>query len=214
MKTEIKKVVCSVCGTESAHTVITEIQSGDIQEMDLRPTGEHRNTMEYWVMECPECKYCNGTLETPLDTDRRYLKSREYTTLGGLKTDNVLVSRFVRKALVCLRNRDYAESVKSYLYGAWVADDTENTETASECRNEAISIMENSTFLDSDDMMLLRADLLRRSGQFDKVISEYSEKYFDNPFILLASQYEVKLSRDSDSSAHSMSDIPGVKFTT
>ncbi|MBD5159928.1 MAG: hypothetical protein HDT23_06795, partial [Ruminococcus sp.] len=155
-----------------------------------------------------------GTLETPLDTDRRYLESREYITLGGLKTDNVLVSRFVRKALVCLRNRDYAESVKSYLYGAWVSDDTENTETASECRNEAISIIENSTLHDSDDMMLLKADLLRRSGQFDKVISEYSEKYFDNPFILLASQYEVKLSGDGDSSAHSMADIPGVKFTT
>ena len=214
METEVKKIVCSVCGTESEHKVITKTEDNGIQDMDLRPTGEHRDTMEMWVMECPECSYCNGTLETPLDTDRRYLKSREYTTLGGLVTDNVLVSRFVRKALVCLRNRDYAESVKSYLYGAWVADDTENTETAVECRNEAISIMENSTLLDSDDMMLLRADLLRRSGQFEKVISEYSDKRFDNPFTLLMTMYEIELCKKGDSSAHSMADIPGVKFTT
>ena len=214
METEIKKVVCSVCGKESTHTVIVKIQAGGVQELDLRPDGEHRNSMEYWVMECPECSYCNDSLETPLDTDRSYLKSKEYTTLGGLETENVLVSRFVRKALVNLKNRDYSEAVRSYLYSAWVFDDEENTISAIECRNEAISIMENSSLLDSDDMMLLRADLLRRTGQFDKVISEYGEKYFDNPFILLASQYEVRLSRDGDSSAHKMSDIPGVQFTT
>ena len=214
METEVKKIVCSVCGKESEHTVITQIQDNGIQEMDLRPTGEHRESMEYWVMECPECRYCNGTLETPLDADRQYLGSREYTTLGGVNTDNILVSRFIRKALVNLRNRDYAEAVKSYVYGAWVSDDTGDTETASECRIEAVSIMETSSLLDSADMMLLRADLLRRSGQFEKVVSEYGEKYFDNPFILLATQYEVRLSRDGDSSAHKMSDIPGVQFTT
>ncbi|MDE6833408.1 MAG: DUF2225 domain-containing protein [Ruminococcus sp.] len=214
METEIKKVVCSVCGTVSSHTVITKIQSGGVPELDLRPDGEHRNTMELWVMECPVCSYCNNSLEIPLDTRRRYLRSTEYTTLGGIETDNILVSRFIRKALVNLKNRNYAEAVKSYLYGAWVFDDLKNTASADECRIEAISILENSNLTDDDNMMLLKADLLRRTGQFDKVISEYGEKYFDQPFLLLASQYEVRLSRDGDSSAHKMSDIPGVEFTT
>ncbi|MBD5159456.1 MAG: hypothetical protein HDT23_04355, partial [Ruminococcus sp.] len=66
MKTEIKKVVCSVCGTESEHKVITKIEDNGIQDMDLRPAGEHRDTMEMWVMECPECRYCKSTLESPL----------------------------------------------------------------------------------------------------------------------------------------------------
>ncbi|MCM1315210.1 MAG: DUF2225 domain-containing protein [Prevotella sp.] len=213
METEIKKVICSVCGKESSHTVIKKVQAGGVPELDLRPDGEHRNSMEYWIMECPECSYCNGSLEIPLDADHSYLESKEYTTLGGLETENVIVSRFVRKALVNLKNRDYNEAVKSYLYSAWVFDDEENTASATECRREAISIMENSNLLESDDMMLLKADLLRRTGQFDKVISEYGEKYFDNPLMLLVSQYEVKLSKDGDSSAHKMSEIPGVQFT-
>lgn len=213
METETRKIVCSVCGKESSHMVITEVQADGVPDLDLRPSGSHRDSMEFWVMECPECHYCNGTLETPLDADKTYFESKEYTTLGGIETENVLVSRFVRKALVNLRNRDYNEAVKSYLYGAWVSDDEENTVTAAECRREAISIMENSTLLENDDMMLLRADLLRRTGQFDKVIAEYGKKFFENPFILLSSKYEVRLSRDGDSSAHKMSDIPGVQFT-
>ena len=212
METEIRKIVCSVCGTKSSHTVITKIQEYGIQDIDLRPTGEHRNSMKYWVMECPECGYCNGTLETPLDTNRSYLESGEYITAGGSETENILVSRFIRKALVNLKNRDYAEAVKSYLYGAWVFDDENDDESAIECRKEALSIMENSRLLDDDNFLLLKADLLRRTGQFDKVISEYGEKFFNQPFILLASQYEVKLSKDGDVSAHNMSEIPGVKF--
>ena len=214
METELKKIVCSVCGTESEHTVITKIEDNSIQEMDLRPTGEHRDTMEYWVMECPECKYCNDTLETPLNADREYLGSREYITLGGINTENVLVSRFVRKALVCMKNKDYEEAVKSYIYSAWISDDERNIEGSVDCRNKAIRIMEKHSLLNSEDMMLLRADLLRRSGQFEKVIKEYGMKQFINPFIMIASQYEVRLSQERDLSAHSMADIPSMKFET
>ncbi|MDE6034703.1 MAG: hypothetical protein K2G36_02175 [Ruminococcus sp.] len=214
METEIKKIVCSVCGKESEHTVITKIEDNGIQEMDLRPTGEHRQTMDYWVMECPECGYCNGTLETPLDADREYLESDEYKTLDGVITDNVLVSKFVRKALVCMKNKDYAEAVKSYVYSAWVSDDERDVTSSLDCRNKAIRIMEKKSLLNSEDMMLLRADLLRRSGQFEKVIKEYGMKQFINPFIMIASQYEVRLSRERDLSAHSMSDIPSIKFET
>ncbi|MCM1506409.1 MAG: DUF2225 domain-containing protein [Ruminococcus flavefaciens] len=212
MKTEIKKVVCSVCGTESSHTVITKVQANGAQDMDLRPPEPHRSSMEYWVMECPECSYCNGTLETPLDSDRSYLESKEYKTLGGLETENPLVSKFVRKALVNIKNRNYAEAVYSYLYGAWVCDDAEDNETAKECRNEALSIMENSRLLDDKNFMLMRADLLRRNGQFEKVISDYGERFFEVPLMLLASQYQVKLAKNSDSSAHKMSEIPGVQY--
>lgn len=212
MKTDMKKFVCSVCGTESSHKILTEIQAEGAPDMDLRPPEPHRSTMAYWVMECPECGYCNGNIETPMNTDRSYLESKEYKTLGGIETENPLVSAFVHKALVCLKNRDYAEAVQSYLYGAWVCDDSNNTETAEECRTEALSIMENSTVLDDDNFSLLRADLLRRNGKFDKVISDYSEKFFGVPLMLLASQYQVKLAKNKDNSAHRMSEIPGVEY--
>lgn len=212
METEIKEFNCSVCGTKSEHTVITKIQAEGVPDMDLRPPEPHRCTMEYWVMECPECGYCNGSIETALNTDKSYLDSKEYKAVGGLETENPLVSKFVRKALVCLKNRDYAEAVQSYLYGAWVCDDTDNVETAKECRTEALSIMENSKVIEDVNFYLLRADLLRRNGQFEKVISDYSEKFFESPFMLLASQYQVKLSRDKDDSVHKMSEIPGVKY--
>lgn len=212
METETRKIVCSVCGKKSSQAVITKLSEYSIQDMDLRPTGEHRNIIKYWVMECPECRYCNGTLETPFETDKSYLDSEEYTTLGGIETENILASKFIRKALVCLKNRDYVEAVKSYLYSAWAFDDEENDEYASECRREAISIMENCRLLDDDSMMLLRADLLRRTGQFEKVISEYGEREFAEPFILIASQYQVRLSKEGDASAHNMNDIPNIKF--
>lgn len=209
MKTEVIEVTCSVCGKKSAHTVITEVEASGVPDMDLRPPEPHRFSMEYWVMECPECGYCNGSLETPLDADRSYLESTEYKTLGGMETDNPLVSKFVRKALVCLKNRDYAEAMQSYLYASWVFDDEENTEKAGECRKEAINIMENSPLKDDDNFLLLRADLLRRNGEFEKVIDEYGEKFFPNPVMLLTSQYQVRFAREKDDSVHKMSVIQG-----
>ncbi|MDE5620223.1 MAG: DUF2225 domain-containing protein [Ruminococcus sp.] len=213
METKLTETVCSVCGTKSEHTVIIKSKSDGVPDIDLRPSDPHRSSMEYWVMECPECRYCNGSLETPVEFDRSYLESREYTELGGLETQNELVSRFVRKALVNIKNRNYTEAVQSYLYASWVFDDEGNDEKAKECRNEALSIMENSKVFDGNESMyLLRADLLRRTGQFEKVISDYGERFFESPLMLLISQYSVKLAKNGDSSVHKMSEVPGVAF--
>ena len=212
MENEIKEFKCSVCGAKSKHTVITKIQVNGAPDMDFRPPAPHRSTMEYWVMECPECHYCNGSIDIPLKADKSYLDSDEYKMLDGLKTENPLVSKFVRKAIVCMKNKDYKEAVQSYLYGAWVCDDNRNIETGLECRKKALNIMENSTILDDDNFLLLRADLLRRTGQFDKVVSDYGEKFFNVPLMLLASQYQVKLAKNKDILAHKMSEIPGVKY--
>ncbi|MDE6665703.1 MAG: DUF2225 domain-containing protein [Ruminococcus sp.] len=213
METKLTETVCSVCGTKSEHTVITKVKSDGVPDIDLRPADPHRSSMNYWVMECPECGYCNGSLETPVEFDRSYLESSEYRKLGGLETENELVSRFVRKALVNIKNHNYTEALQSYIYAAWVFDDEKNDEKASECRNEALNIMENSKTFDGDESVyLLRADLLRRTGQFDKVISDYGERFFESPLMLLISQYHVKLAKNGDSSAHKMSDVPGVSY--
>lgn len=212
METEVKEIVCSVCGTKSLHTVITKIQADGVPDMDLRPPEPHRSSMELWVMECPECGYCNGSLATHSDTERSYFDSREYKTLGGLKTENPIIARFVKKALICLKNRDYAEAAQSYLYGAWVGDDENNNEISEECRTEALSIIENSNLKNDDNFFLLRADLLRRNRQFDKVADDYGERFFKVPLMLLASQYQVKLAASKDCAVHKMSEIPGVKY--
>lgn len=213
METKLTETVCSVCGTKSEHAVIIKSEAGGVPDLDLRPSEPHRSSMEYWVMECPECGYCNGSLETPAEFDRSYLESREYKELGGIETENKLVSRFVRKALVNIKNRDYIEAVQSYVYASWVFDDEGNDEQAKECRNEALSVMENSSVFDgNENMYILRADLLRRTGQFEKVVSDYGERFFESPIMLLISQYSVKLAKNGDSSAHKISDIPGIKF--
>ncbi len=211
METEVKVFSCSVCGAESRHTIITKVQANGAPDMDLRPPEPHRSTMECWVMECPECGYCNGDLCIPLNADKDYIQSDEYKNLGGIKTENPLVTRFIRKALVCQKNKDYKEAVQSYLYGSWVCDDINDEVNALECRKKALDIMDENN-IDDDNFILLRADILRRTGQFDKVINDYGKKFFNVPLMLLASQYQVKLAKDKDSSVHRMSEIPGVKY--
>ena len=58
-------------------------------------------------------------------------------------------------------------------------------------------------------LVLLKADLLRRNGEFEKVIEEYGEKFFPNSVMLLTSQYQVRFAREKDDSVHKMSDIKG-----
>jgi len=211
--TETRDFVCSVCGTSSEHTIITETDPPQgVPDIDLRPAEPHRGYMSYWVMECPECGYCNATLDMPADIDREYLSSAEYLSNGGIKVISGKASEMVKKALICTKAHSYKEAVQSYLYAAWLLDDESAEKQAKACRIAAVKIMDGhpAAFKNDPNFHILMADLLRRSGDFSRVIRDYEGKAYRSQLMTAIAFYEVNLASKGDSAAHRADEVPGV----
>lgn len=210
--TQDHEVVCSVCGGKSTHPVIKKSDASGAPDLDLRPSEPHRSSMEYWAMECPHCGYCNDFLTKPADFDHEYLKSDEYTGLGGIRTNNTIASRLIKRAMVNVKNHVLGDAVQSYLYAAWCFDDEGDDENAKKCRMTAVHLIDDneSVFGDNDNFIVLKADLLRRSGEFDRVIREYEGKKFSKIIFTVIAEFQVNLAKKGDSGVYRSSDIPGV----
>ena len=212
-KTEDKEFVCSVCGNSSVHTIITETDPpSGAPDIDLRPAPPHRSYIKYWVMKCPECGYCNATLDLPADFDREYLESEEYLGLGGIENVSEKAAEMIKKALGCKKGHSYKEAVQSYLYAAWLLDDDNNEVQAKKCRKAAVKIMDEhpATFKNDPNFKLLMADLLRRSGEFSRVVRDYEGKAYNSQLMTAIAFFEVNLAAKGDSAAHRADEIPGI----
>lgn len=211
--TQEKDIICSVCGKSSVHTVITSTdpQTG-VPDLDLRPAAPHRSYVNYWVMKCPECGYCNASLDIPVDIEADYLSSEEYLSFGGITGVRGKAAHMIKKALICIKERSYKEAVQSYLYAAWILDDDNSEPQAKACRKAAVEVMDShsAAFKNDANFKLLRADLLRRSGDYERVVSEYEGVAFNSQLMTAIAFFEVNLAAQKDCAAHRADEIPGV----
>ena len=59
----------------------------------------------------------------------------------------------------------------------------------------------------NDDSLIQRADLLRRSGQFERVIEEYSTKTFEEDIYNKLCSFEVEKAIQKDTSCYTVEDV-------
>lgn len=68
-------VACGLCGQKSKHAlIITYSQFGE-PDLDGRPAPMLRNTMPYWLYECPFCGYVRDNLNKPCKISKTELKA-------------------------------------------------------------------------------------------------------------------------------------------
>jgi len=60
-------VKCAVCEKESKQARIMSYSTFGYPDLDFRPASMLRETMEYWLHECPYCGYINTNLDNPCD---------------------------------------------------------------------------------------------------------------------------------------------------
>ena len=213
LKISKKTLVCAVCGSSSAYEVVTEKAApSGAPDLDLRPAGEERGLLGYWAMECPVCGYCRGSVEEPFGADAEYFSSDEYKSLGGLPSGNAVASRLIKRGLAAARERAYKEAVRAFLAAAWAYDDDENDEAARACRLKAVDVMDShpAAFKGDHNFRILLADMLRRSGEFARVSSEYEGKTFPSLLTTAVIFFETYLAAARDPRAHRIDEVPGV----
>ena len=208
-RTEEKEIKCAVCGEMSVQTVVAEYDPDtSVPDLDMRPNEEHRSYLKYWVSECPHCGYCNASIDIPVLFTKEYLESDKYRNAGG----SGLPGQFMKMSLVCEKNKVYEEAVKACLYAAWYYDDENDDQKAAECRRAALKTFDlhKREFTDKPDFILLAADLMRRSGDFERVIRDYKGRLLPSQLLISLENFEVALAEKGDASCHKATEAKGV----
>lgn len=209
IQAEEREFKCAVCGEQSVHTVmVAKGAEQNAPDLDMRPAEPLRSCLEHWVSKCPSCGYCNTTIDIPANFTREYLDSDNYN-----KSGDDLAGRFMKKALVCEKNKDWTEALKSCMYAAWACDDDDDDVRAVEYRKAAVKVYDThlSYFSESPDVRLLIADLVRRSGDCDRVVRDYKGKRFGSPLVAALTEFEVELAEKGDIDCHRADEAPNVR---
>lgn len=168
-----QNVKCAVCGHESKQEVIGSTNSSGTRDLDLRPPEMARSTMPYWVQRCPECGYCNDSLDEKTSVDKEYLSSKEYKALFADIQEDSLAASFIRQARIAEKDKSYENAMYAYLSAAWCCDDARNSEGAKQCRLLALKLLDANfkdivKSSDEDTITCLKTDMLRRAGKFEE----------------------------------------------
>lgn len=210
MTTQMKtKVKCFVCGKKSEHFILTSTNSFGSKDLDLRPPQMMRGTMAWWIQKCPNCGYVNDSLQTESAVNKEWLASEEYCSCDNINFKSSLAKKFYQQYLITNYENKTNDSFYALLHCAWACDDSNDNVNAKHCRKMAINLLEK--LIDKSDnretMLLLKADLLRRSDQFDRLIEEYKEITFSEEFLNNILAFQIKLAKNGDNNCYLISDV-------
>ena len=196
-----EEVKCGCCGKEAKVTHLCSTNSFGGSDLDTRPAPMRRWTMGCWIQMCPYCGYVNPSLDRKIDGIEEIINSKQYAECDGFCINNELGKGFVRWGLICSKQNNLKEEVFAYLHAAWACDDSNEPEVAMllriKCEALLVKYMEKD---ESDELKLIDADLLRRSGQFDEVNKRYSnaDKCVSKQLVREGLCFEVERAKEND----------------
>lgn len=204
---------CSVCGKTSMQPVLSSTNSGGYPDLDLRPAPMKRDTMNTWLMECPHCGYVAIRLENELEVSANLLKSDEYMTCDGHDFKSDLSKRFYRHYLISKAKKDYRSMFFSLLHCAWTCDDADDR-LAVEIRKKAADSIDlfEADGDEKDNLKIMKADLLRRSLQFDRVADEFNDFKSDDDLLNSIIRFQIERALMKDSACYTVGYVKGEDF--
>lgn len=201
---------CSVCGAVNEFTVLASTNQFGSPDLDLRPAPMKRFTMGHWYQECPNCGYISREVSDFCGVDPSFLKSDEYLSCEGIDFKSELAVKFYRYYMIKLKDHSLSGAFDAVLYAAWACDDENDQENAVLCRKKAIPIMSellsgprknDSTFL------LMKADILRRAGCFEQLLSEYRDVEFHDRLLDQILAFELDKAKQQDTACYRVTDV-------
>ena len=204
---------CSVCGKTSMQPVLSSTNSWGYPDLDLRPAPMKRDTMNTWLMECPHCRYVAIRLENELEVSPNLLKSDEYMTCGGHDFKSDLSKRFYRHYLISKAKKDYRSMFFSLLHCAWTCDDADDR-LAVEIRKKAADSIDlfEADGDEKDNLKIMKADLFRRSLQFDRVADEFNDFRSDDDLLNSIIRFQIERAIMKDSACYTVGYVKGEDF--
>lgn len=197
---------CAVCGKVHKYQEIGSTNCFGPSDLDLRPAPMQRWTMHAWVQTCPDCGYSASRVDKPTDVDKEWLASEAYRTCAGRNFASGLAADFYRCYMNAMCEFHEETAMLALVHAAWACDDEGDEEMAKKCRREAADLFEIVPD-DSENYLVLRADLLRRSGQFDKLIEMYKKIHSENEIVEKILLFEKQRAAAHDTRRYTVADV-------
>ncbi|MDR0838257.1 MAG: hypothetical protein LBN99_01285 [Oscillospiraceae bacterium] len=176
--------------------------------MDTRPPEMKRSTMPYWVQVCPECGYASSEVSRELSCSKEFLQTDEYKSFSLPEPVSGLTKAFIQKARIESQSDKYSEAWYSYLCAAWAADDKGDSHWARQSRLLSLEqIGRIAKDEQNENLTLIRADLLRKTGQHQRLLNEYSETRLSEEFLNNILSFQLKKAREEDEATYTAADI-------
>ena len=210
-----KKIVCALCGKESEFNIIMSTNEFGSRDLDTRPAEMRRSTMSLWVQECPECGYISSNVSDKTSINREYLNSVAYKTCDSTDFKSGLAQRFYKKYMINLVDNDVKGAFWASLHAAWASDDASDFNNAKQCRKKSLALIEKmEDYADKNMLYAMKADLLRRSDQFDEVVKLYEVSCVEDEHLDQIIKFEVERAKANDNKCYTIEDTLFDRTTT
>ena len=200
---------CAVCGEASEQIILTSTNRFGAPDLDLRPPEMMRSTMRWWIQKCPNCSYVSGDIENATSARVKWMKAIELVLSDKMKFKSSLAEDFYKHYLISHRDMRVKDAFYAILHAAWACDDCLDGENAVFCRKLAIEELDR--FVEpprmNENLLIVRADLLRRSGEFDRLIREYQSKSFSTDLLNAAIRFQLERARACDSACYTFDSV-------
>ena len=202
---------CSVCGKSSPQPVLLSTNTWGYPDLDLRPAEMQRSTMNTWIHECPHCGYVADNLEDEHELPEDFLKSDGYLTCDGHEFKSGLSTLFYRRYLIAKCESDVMMCFVSLRNCAWKCDDFED-ENAVAIRKMSLGYIDDlieNVGEDRNNLLVIKSDLLRRSGEFEKLVGEYENLTIGEEPHDGIIRFQLEKARAGDDSRYTVEDVVG-----
>ena len=165
--------------------------------------------MHVWIQECPHCGYVAGDLSDELEISKDYLKCEEYRTCEGNDFKSDLSKRFYKLHMIGRESGNAEKAFYSLRNCIWKCDDVQD-ELAVEMRKRAVELADELIERDTEDkeiLILMKADFLRRSGQFDRLVEEYENIALDDENCDKILRYQIEKAKEQDDKCYTTEEI-------
>ena len=199
---------CAACGKNSKRTELNSTNTIEAMDLDTRPGEMMRSTMGLWVAECPHCGYAAKSLDQPPICGKEFLDTPEYKEFTDAPPKSKLAMRFIKKARISEKAGKCVEAFLDYLHAAWDSDDCRDEVWMTQARLRALEMMDRFSEREmNDDRRILRADLLRKTRQFDRLAREYGNMRLENEFLSKILSFELQLAAKGDAGTYRVDQV-------
>ena len=208
--TTIRKIEqkCPVCKKPSLVSVLTSTSTWGYPDLDLRPAEMQRSSMFAWLAECPHCGYVSGNFNNETDITEEFLQGDDYKSLEGFEFKSDLAKRFFKAFLIAKELNDTRKCFFNLLHCAWACDDAADS-NATEIRKKALSYIDafEAGEDEKQNLLCMKADLLRRSGQFDRVVEEFKDVTIGEELHDKIINFQIGKAEKKDTACYTVEDV-------
>ena len=226
-----KIVKCGVCGKETNVKVMTSTSSFGSRDLDNRPPAMFPFTL--FLQHCEHCGYVSKDITESHRELAELMQSDIYKTCDEIYPVSIEAKRYIQYAIIQAHKKVIAtcelfepgeNTLENMFWGflnaAWACDDKggkKAAEDAIECRKRCLDlvnvlIVNSEKLIQKETYMQIKADLLRRTNQFDAMIAEYINKHFESIYIEQIIRFQLDLAEQNDNKRYSMDNIDPKRY--